>query len=105
MWLRAAVAGHRPARRQKLWRIDMSRYVPVLVLALLAPAMAGPPPDDRYEPLEIKGWGTAINPDGDCKFSVERGRVTIAIPGKVHALSAELGRVNAPRLLQEVEGD
>jgi len=84
----------------------MSSRLSILLPILLASVVAGGSmPGDRGDVLEIKGWGRLIDPDGDCKFSIERGRVSIAIPGTVHALSAERGQTNAPRVLREVEGD
>ena len=52
-------------------------------------------------------WGTPIDPDGDCKFEIDKtgNEIKIAIPGTPHVLSAELGRRNAPRLLRPVRGD
>ena len=56
---------------------------------------------------EKENWGDAVDPDGDCKFELEprENRVRIIVPGKTHILSAEIGRVNAPRILRDVEGD
>lgn len=55
----------------------------------------------------IKGWGQTEDPDGDCKISASDGKVTFSIPGTAHDLwpGGPPGRVNAPRILQEVEGD
>jgi serine/threonine protein kinase/regulation of enolase protein 1 (concanavalin A-like superfamily) len=55
----------------------------------------------------LSPWGPFLDPDGDCKVSVdeEHNRITIGVPGKAHILSAELGRINAPRLLRDVRGD
>jgi serine/threonine protein kinase len=52
-------------------------------------------------------WGTPIDPDGDCKFEIDKtgNEIKIAIPGTLHVLSAELGRRNAPRLLRPVRGN
>jgi regulation of enolase protein 1 (concanavalin A-like superfamily) len=54
---------------------------------------------------EFKGWGNAVDPDGDCKFTVQKGRLSIGIPGVDHALGFERGQMNAPRVLRAVEGD
>jgi regulation of enolase protein 1 (concanavalin A-like superfamily) len=84
----------------------MSGRRSILLPILLASVLAGAAmPGEQGEVLEIKGWGRVIDPDGDCKFSIEKGRVAVAIPGTVHALSAERGQTNAPRILREVEGD
>jgi len=52
-------------------------------------------------------WGDVIDPDRDCRIVVEpqRDRATIFVPGRPHILSAEIGRVNAPRVLRELKGD
>ncbi|MGC1720093.1 MAG: protein kinase [Isosphaeraceae bacterium] len=62
------------------------------------PTTAAPGPDD---------WDEPIVPDGDCKIELDRAgnRIRIVVPGTPHVLSAELGRLNAPRLLREVRGD
>jgi serine/threonine protein kinase/regulation of enolase protein 1 (concanavalin A-like superfamily) len=64
---------------------------------------------ERSEPRSPapSAWGPFIDPDGDCKASVdeEHNRVTIGVPAKAHLLSADLGRLNAPRLLRDVRGD
>ena len=55
--------------------------------------------------VTLPGWGQTFNPDGDCTIALEENGLTIRLPGTPHDLTAELGRVNAPRVLQEVEGD
>src|SRR5947208_110569 len=52
----------------------------------------------------IKGWGEVIDPDGDCTIQSEKGKVTITVPEKNHNLAPLIGQ-NAPRILQEIEGD
>ncbi len=54
----------------------------------------------------IAGWGTAIDPQGDCKFEVNQGRLALTVPAGEHDLNpAPDKNVLAPRVLQEVEGD
>jgi tetratricopeptide (TPR) repeat protein len=56
----------------------------------------------------IPGWGDVINPDGDCLITGQTDRLTISVPGTVHNLSSyynEKIEMNAPRVLQEIEGD
>jgi serine/threonine protein kinase/regulation of enolase protein 1 (concanavalin A-like superfamily) len=62
--------------------------------------------DARLVP-ENPHWGDAIDPDRDSQFDLVSHERTlrIAIPGKSHILSAEIGRVNAPRVLREIKGD
>jgi serine/threonine protein kinase/regulation of enolase protein 1 (concanavalin A-like superfamily) len=76
------------------------------------------PGRDRTEPSGSPGaltkradrrddWGEPVIPDGDCKIDLDRPRnsITIVVPGTPHVLSAELGRLNTPRLLRGVKGD
>jgi hypothetical protein len=51
------------------------------------------------------GWNKPVDPDGDCKFSRDKGVLTIEVPGRHHDLGVENGNMNAPRLLRDVEGD
>ena len=54
----------------------------------------------------IKGWGQTEDPDGDCTISAREGKVTFSIPGTAHDLwPGDSRKVNAPRILQDVEGD
>lgn len=55
--------------------------------------------------LSIDGWGTIVDPVGDCSVSHEAGVLTIKVPGAYHDLWPGRGKVNAPLVLQEVEGD
>jgi RNA polymerase sigma factor (sigma-70 family) len=55
--------------------------------------------------MALRGWGVAFDPADDCKFAVGKDKLTITVPGKDHALAAERGQMNAPRVLQEVDGD
>jgi regulation of enolase protein 1 (concanavalin A-like superfamily) len=56
---------------------------------------------------EDKPWGDAVDPDADCKFEWKPSecKLRIIVPGRTHILSAELGRVNAPRIVRDVKGD
>jgi RNA polymerase sigma factor (sigma-70 family) len=53
----------------------------------------------------LKGWGEVIDPDGDCTIDLKDGRLTIRVPGRLHGLDAEVNKLNAPRVLREIEGD
>ena len=53
----------------------------------------------------LKGWGEPIDPDGDCSIDLEDGKLTIKVPGTRHGLEAELNKLNAPRVLRDIEGD
>jgi regulation of enolase protein 1 (concanavalin A-like superfamily) len=56
-------------------------------------------------PQDLKGWGQKVDPGRDCQFRLDGDRLTIDVPATKHDLSAELGLVNAPRMLREIEGD
>lgn len=90
------------------------KSAPALVMtALLAPGAAsaragdGPAPRPAGVDREPTLWGELVNPDRDCKTALDREgrRATITVPGTPHLLSAEIGRMNAPRLLRDVRGD
>jgi regulation of enolase protein 1 (concanavalin A-like superfamily) len=52
------------------------------------------------------GWGTVVNPDGDCTFKTGTARLIISVPGGNHDLDSRPEyKINAPRVLQEIEGD
>lgn len=88
----------------------MDRKISSLALFVMAavfasPLVAGPARGEEPTRLALRGWGKALDPDGDCKFIVEKGRLTIGLPGTDHSLSCERGQMNSPRVLQEIEGD
>jgi serine/threonine protein kinase len=66
------------------------------------------PPAERAKATQERvDWSHIVDPDGDCKIDQDRAsdRVTIGVPGTPHVLRAEMGRLNAPRLLCAVRGD
>jgi regulation of enolase protein 1 (concanavalin A-like superfamily) len=81
----------------------MSRFNPGLwgpagLLLLTCTLWAASPP-------ALKGWGQASDPDGDCRFQQEDGKLTISVPGTLHNLVADSGQVNAPTVLSPVKGE
>ncbi|MBK1883025.1 hypothetical protein JIN85_11405 [Luteolibacter pohnpeiensis] len=56
---------------------------------------------------KVEGWGTSVNPELDCQFELKDGKLTISVPPTQISrdLAAEIGVVNAPRVLQPVKGD
>jgi hypothetical protein len=80
----------------------LQRWSVVLVaLAVLAPSTRA---EDK-KAQSVKDWGEVMDPDGDCIVAEKDGKLTITVPGKYHDLWVDKGKVNAPRDLQEVEGD
>ena len=53
----------------------------------------------------LPNWGRIMNPDGDCNFYLGKDGVVINVPATPHDLAAEIDRTNAPRILQDIEGD
>jgi len=53
----------------------------------------------------LAGWGTVIDEDGDCQFTVEKRGLKITVPGRVHDLFPPNSLMNAPRVLTSVAGD
>jgi regulation of enolase protein 1 (concanavalin A-like superfamily) len=80
-------------------------------LFLLAPLFAALAlPSARAQekkPQTIKGWGTVVDPDGDCRITEAGGKLTITVPGTYHDLTHSEGRdqLNSPRVLREAKGD
>lgn len=72
--------------------VDRGQATPALVVATARPPAA---------------WDAPVDPDGDCLIRLDptANNVRIVIPGTPHALSAELGLMNAPRVLRNVAGD
>ena len=76
--------------------------------AVIGPIVAswrlGPKVEER--PLAaVVGWGDAFDPLGDCAIKGAGASLRIEVPGTLHDLSVEQGKVTAPRVLRAVEGD
>jgi regulation of enolase protein 1 (concanavalin A-like superfamily) len=50
-------------------------------------------------------WGTLIDPDHDCMVKVKGETLEVGIPNTHHDLNADNDKLNAPRILREVNGD
>jgi hypothetical protein len=75
--------------------------VQALLLCGLADGWAG----EVTMPESIAGWGAIVDPTGDCQIRHADGKLTIKIPGSYCDLWPVKGQVNAPLVLDEVEGD
>jgi regulation of enolase protein 1 (concanavalin A-like superfamily) len=81
----------------------MSRsFLTVTFLLAAGIVLAAPAPANRPW---ITGWDKPVDPDKDCKLTIDKGTLTIEVPGKDHDLGIERGLMNSPRLLRDVEGD
>jgi tetratricopeptide (TPR) repeat protein/regulation of enolase protein 1 (concanavalin A-like superfamily) len=50
-------------------------------------------------------WGVFVDTDGGARLAERGGHVQIGVPAGAYDLSAEIGKVNAPRLLRPAVGD
>jgi len=57
------------------------------------------------QPRAVEGWGELIDPGGDCTLRRDGARVTLTVPAGTYDLWPEGKKVNAPRLVQPVNGD
>ena len=60
---------------------------------------------DIFAQQRFAGWGALVDPDGDCAAKVENGRLMFTIVGRHDVSDDAQGIMNAPRVLQEIEGD
>ena len=68
---------------------------------------APPNRDDLQQPGAgwLEGFGRPLDPDGDCSFKLDRWMLTVDVPGSHHDLSSEIGSMNAPRVVCDVDCD
>ncbi len=59
------------------------------------------------DPAFIAKWGNALDPDSDCKFTMDGKDLKISVPGSAHAhdFAAELKNISGPSVTQLVKGD
>jgi regulation of enolase protein 1 (concanavalin A-like superfamily) len=62
-------------------------------------------PEPEPKGTELAGWGLAIDPDQDCKFIPGKRSIAIEVPAAMHDLGGALHKVNAPRVMRDVDGD
>jgi regulation of enolase protein 1 (concanavalin A-like superfamily) len=83
---------------------DAGRFLGSLALGetkVRATGTPGPEPTGT----ELSGWGLAIDPDKDCKFTPGTRSMTIDVPAAWHDMGGALHKFNAPRVLRAVDGD
>jgi regulation of enolase protein 1 (concanavalin A-like superfamily) len=83
---------------------DAGRFLGSLALGEARARAAGSPGPDPAG-RELSGWGLAIDPDNDCKFAPSARGLGVTVPGTVHDLNPDSGKLNAPRVVRAVEGD
>ncbi len=85
----------------------MLRKLPMILLVLVALGDLAAAPVKERKVQTIKGWGTVIDPDRDCKVKEDGGTVTITVPTTYHDLTYtdDGTKRNAPRILQDVKGN
>jgi regulation of enolase protein 1 (concanavalin A-like superfamily) len=82
----------------------MSRSLNAILLSIVAIGGYSTLAADEQPGITIRGWGTVIDPDEDCRIAVEGKRVSVTVPATSHEFAAELERWNAPRIMQEING-
>ncbi len=92
---------HSHSKRGPAMKKVICACIPLVLIAGLA-ALA---PADDGKPVEVAGGGRFIDPEGDCKLRQENGKWLVDVPGVYHDLWPKKGKVNAPRILRDVEGD
>jgi regulation of enolase protein 1 (concanavalin A-like superfamily) len=77
----------------------MFRHICLSACLLMGPGFA--------EEKTIKGWGTVVDPDSDCKISDDKAKLTITVPGGHHNLTyrEDFTKLNSPRILQNAKGN
>ena len=50
-------------------------------------------------------WGEVVDPDDDCDLKLEDWALVGDVPGTLHDLNIDIGKVNAPRVVRDVDGD
>jgi|GEM_PF-1049816 len=81
---------------------DTGRFLGSLVIGKVR---AQGTPGVEPKGVEMPGWGVAIDPDKDCEIKEQMKNLLITVPGTRHDLVGTAGRMNAPRVMREVEGD
>lgn len=80
------------------------RYLMLLLLISACLSLAPTFSQTKKSP-NLKGWGDVTDPDGDCKIQIKKSKLLITVPGTLHDLNPRNNKINAPFVLQEVEGD
>jgi regulation of enolase protein 1 (concanavalin A-like superfamily) len=68
-------------------------------------ASAAPVPKEHPERVLRRLFGTPIDPDQDCRFTVSGATLRVSVPARPHDLAPDRRLTNAPRVVRRVEGD
>jgi S1-C subfamily serine protease/regulation of enolase protein 1 (concanavalin A-like superfamily) len=83
---------------------DAGRFLGSLALGE-AKVRANGTPEPEPKGTKLAGWGLAIDPDKDCKFTPESRNMTINVAAAWHDMGGALRKFNAPRVMRPVDGD
>ncbi|HEY7311197.1 MAG TPA: trypsin-like peptidase domain-containing protein [Gemmataceae bacterium] len=83
---------------------DAGRFLGSLALGE-AKVRATGTPEPEPAGTKLDGWGLAIDPDKDCKFTPGPKSLALDMPATMHDFGGALRKFNAPRVLREVDGD
>lgn len=109
----------RPRKHDRLGGLKGVVLALVVVLIVLPPLQAegpdsglvgasSPAPGPGDEEVSVGGdWEAPIDPGGGCKIIVDEtgNHIRITVPESPRVLNAEIGRMDAPRVLRTVQGD
>ena len=77
-----------------------------LTTALMFPLLSqAEPGQDAGDQRSIDNWGQVVDPEGDCGFETLGESLIIKLPGSVKRLNSEMGQMEAPRVLQPINGE
>jgi regulation of enolase protein 1 (concanavalin A-like superfamily) len=62
-------------------------------------------PEQRNPMADDSSFGEIEDQDGDCKITEKDGKLSISVPATLHDLNPRNGKINAPRIVQELSGD
>ena len=85
----------------------MTRIITLTCVTALIAATHAAYAKGKSKSKAIRGWGTFVDPAGDCRVTEKNGRITFTVPGTHHNLNPlpKFNNTDGPRLLQRVEGD
>jgi len=78
----------------------------LFVLAFLpAITIAAPVPKERPNEKLIREFGTPVDPDKDCSFTLDEKKLKITVPAGEHNFVNGRGLANTARVIRSVDGD